>query len=67
MTSTEYSTDGSISTDYPVNDNKNNALYKKYKEINNPNVFFKGRLGQYQYFNMDQVIASALNFTKELI
>lgn len=67
MTSIEYSTDGFVAKDYPVNNDKNNALYKKYKEINTPNVFFKGRLGNYQYWNMDQCIGAALNFAKELI
>lgn len=48
---------------YPINDEKNNALYEKYKELaeSKPNVIFGGRLGQYRYFDMDAVILSALD------
>lgn len=48
---------------YPVNDAKNNQLYAKYKELadNEDKVIFGGRLGQYKYYNMDQVIAVALD------
>jgi len=47
---------------YPVNDEKNGALYQKYKELadKEQNVIFGGRLGQYKYFDMDDVIMSAL-------
>lgn len=48
---------------YPVNDSKNNSLYKKYQELaskETENVIFGGRLGQYRYYNMDQVIGAAL-------
>lgn len=48
---------------YPINDAKNNALYKQYVELaqkETENVIFGGRLGQYRYYNMDQVIAAAL-------
>lgn len=48
---------------YPINDSKNNALYKQYVELAQKeaqNVVFGGRLGQYRYYNMDQVIAAAL-------
>lgn len=47
---------------YPVNDKKNNTLYRKYRELadREPNVIFGGRLGEYKYCNMDQVIAAAL-------
>ena len=50
---------------YPVNDEKNTALYEQYRalsqepEIKNK-VIFGGRLGTYRYYNMDQVIAAAL-------
>ena len=52
---------------YPVNDEKNNKLYEKYKELSKKDdkVFFGGRLGQYKYFDMDKVIDSALQFVKE--
>ena len=47
---------------YPVNDDRNNALYKEYKALaeNEKNVIFGGRLGQYKYFDMDKCIESAL-------
>ena len=51
---------------YPVNDTKNNELYLKYKELasKETKVIFGGRLGEYKYYDMDAVIASALNFCK---
>lgn len=47
---------------YPVNDEKNSTLYKKYKELvgKEKNVIFGGRLGEYKYYDMDAVIASVL-------
>ena len=47
---------------YPVNDERNNRIYQKYKELadRTPNVMFGGRLGLYQYFDMDKVIRAAL-------
>lgn len=47
---------------YPMNDEKNNNLYKKYAELasNEKNIFFGGRLGKYKYYDMDDVIAEAL-------
>ena len=52
---------------YPVVDEKNNALYLKYKELaqNETNVIFGGRLGEYKYYDMDQVIASALEMCEK--
>ena len=46
---------------YPVNDEKNGALYEKYKELAQAekHVVFGGRLGEYKYYDMDAVIASA--------
>ena len=51
---------------YPVNNEKNNALYRKYKELadREPGVIFGGRLGEYRYYDMDAVIASALACAK---
>ena len=51
---------------YPINNEKNNALYEKYAELasNDKNVIFGGRLGQYKYYDMDKVIASALEACK---
>lgn len=48
---------------YPVNDDKNNALYEKYKTLakNEKNVIFGGRLGLYKYMDMHHVVADALN------
>ena len=45
-----------------MNDERNNGLYAQYKEMADgfENVIFGGRLGQYKYYNMDQVIAEAL-------
>ena len=54
---------------YPVNDDRNNALYKEYKALaeNEKNVILGGRLGQYKYFDMDKCIFSALTLCdKEL-
>ncbi|MCR4739812.1 MAG: UDP-galactopyranose mutase [Lachnospiraceae bacterium] len=47
---------------YPVNDEKNSALYQKYRELadREDKVIFGGRLGQYRYFDMHQVVESAL-------
>lgn len=47
---------------YPVNDEKNGALYSEYREMadKETNVIFGGRLGEYKYYDMDQVIAAAL-------
>ncbi|QTE67054.1 UDP-galactopyranose mutase [Clostridiales bacterium] len=54
---------------YPVNDEKNSSLYAQYKELadKEKNVIFGGRLGEYKYYDMDQVIAVALEKAKELI
>ncbi|MDE5938206.1 MAG: UDP-galactopyranose mutase [Lachnospiraceae bacterium] len=47
---------------YPINDEKNEALFGKYQEMakKKPHVIFGGRLGQYRYYDMDKVIAQAL-------
>ena len=51
---------------YPINNEKNNELYEKYKELSEkePNVIFGGRLGQYKYYDMHKVIEEALNCVK---
>lgn len=48
---------------YPVNDEKNSALYAQYKKLaeQEQHVIFGGRLGEYKYYDMDAVIASALD------
>lgn len=49
---------------YPINDSDNNRLYSKYKKLakDESNVFFGGRLAEYKYYDMHQVVSSALNF-----
>ena len=51
---------------YPVNDEKNTKLYAKYKELadQESNVVFGGRLGEYKYYDMDKVIAVALDMAE---
>ena len=53
---------------YPVNDDRNGALYRQYKALADAEekVIFGGRLGEYKYYDMDAVIASALEKCKEL-
>ena len=52
---------------YPINDEKNGALYAQYAELakKEANVLFGGRLGQYKYYDMDKVIRSARDMVKE--
>ena len=51
---------------YPVNDEKNNTLFEKYKELasKESNVIFGGRLGHYKYYDMDKVIMAALELVE---
>ena len=67
--SREYSTEWKLGDEpyYPVNDEKNSKLFNKYKVLanNETNVIFGGRLGEYKYYDMDQVIATALNCTEK--
>lgn len=62
--SREYSSEWKLGDEpyYPVNDEKNNALYSEYKKLAaaEKNVIFGGRLGEYKYYDMDAVIASSL-------
>jgi len=53
---------------YPVNDSENNLKYSKYKELSDfqSKYIFGGRLAQYKYYDMHQVIESALNLVKKL-
>jgi len=62
----EYSA-GKTEPYYPVNDSENNQKYQKYKLAadNLKNVHFGGRLAEYKYYDMHQVIESALNFVKK--
>ena len=52
---------------YPVNDAKNAALYAKYRALadRETRILFGGRLGEYKYYDMDQVIAAALRKFEE--
>lgn len=52
---------------YPVNDEKNGRLYAEYKKLaeQEKNIIFGGRLAEYKYYDMDQVIAAALIMSKE--
>jgi UDP-galactopyranose mutase len=69
--SREYSSEWKLGDEpyYPVNDEKNSALYAKYKELadKESKVAFGGRLGEYKYYDMDQVIAAALDKAQEII
>jgi UDP-galactopyranose mutase len=67
--SREYSTEWKpgIEPYYPVNDEKNSALYEQYAELakKEKDVIFGGRLGQYKYYDMDKVIRAALDAVNE--
>ena len=54
---------------YPINDSLNNSIARKYNERVKklPNVIFGGRLAKYKYYDMDQVIASALASSKAFL
>ncbi len=66
--SREYSTEWKpgIEPYYPINDEKNNGLYEQYKALaaQEEKVIFGGRLGHYKYYDMDKVIAAALELVK---
>lgn len=67
--SKEYSAEWKVGDEpyYPVNNDKNAALYQKYldKSKEENKVIFGGRLGEYKYYDMDKVIESALNFVEK--
>lgn len=54
---------------YPIPNPANEALFKRYQALAEAesDVFFLGRLGQYRYYNMDQVVASALALARRLV
>ena len=54
---------------YPINNERNIAIYQQYKALadQEENVYFGGRLGMYQYFDMDKVILAAWQLTKTLL
>lgn len=51
---------------YPINDERNTALYQQYAALaaSEPNTLFGGRLGEYRYYDMDQVITAALKLAQ---
>lgn len=62
--SREYSSEWTEGSEpyYPVNDERNNALYQKYKELadKETNVVFGGRLAEYKYYDMHHIVEKAL-------
>ena len=69
--SREYSSEWKVGMEpyYPVNNDANNALFEEYKKLaaKEDRVIFGGRLGNYQYYDMDKVIEAALELvSKEL-
>ena len=64
--SKEYSSEWTEGSEpyYPVNDDKNNSLYLKYKELadKETNVIFGGRLAEYKYYDMHHIVEKALNY-----
>ena len=69
VVSREYSSEWKVGDEpyYPVNDERNAALYAEYKKLADaePKVVFGGRLGEYRYYDMDQTIAAALRLGEE--
>lgn len=67
--SREYSSEWKVGDEpyYPVNNEKNGKLYQEYKKLaeDEKNVIFGGRLGEYKYYDMDAVIASALDLCEK--
>ena len=66
----EYSLEASSTTEpyYPINDDDNNKIYSKYKKlaVQEEKVIFGGRLAEYKYYDMHQVIGSALKKSKDV-
>ena len=69
--SREYSSEWHVGDEpyYPVNDDRNSTLYQEYQQLaeREKNVIFGGRLGEYKYYDMDAVIATALEKVRTLI
>ncbi len=70
VVSREYSVEWSKGMDpyYPVNDTRNDEIYKKYKELadKEKNVIFGGRLAEYRYYDMAPVMERAINLVEDL-
>jgi UDP-galactopyranose mutase len=68
--SKEYSSEWKESSEsfYPINDDKNNALYQQYKTLADTenNIIFGGRLAEYKYYGMDKIVIQVLNRIKNL-
>lgn len=68
--SREYSSEWKLGDEpyYPVNDEKNGALYQKYRELamKKENVIFGGRLGEYKYYDMDATVAAVLDCVRKI-
>ena len=68
--SKEYSSEWKLGDEpyYPVNDKRNSDLYAKYKALadKESHVIFGGRLAEYKYYDMDVVVAQALNVCQEI-
>lgn len=66
--SREYSSEWKVGDEpyYPINDEKNNSLFKEYSKLakEEPKTVFGGRLGQYKYYDMDQVVRAAMELEK---
>jgi UDP-galactopyranose mutase len=66
--SKEYSSEWTDSSEpfYPINNEKNNSLYRQYKELADKeiNVIFGGRLAEYKYYDMDKIVEMVINFMK---
>ena len=67
--SREYSSEWSVGMEpyYPVNNEQNNTLFDKYRELaeKESKVIFGGRLGNYKYYDMDKVIEAALEMCEK--
>ena len=67
--SREYSSEWKVGMEpyYPVNNDQNNQLFEEYKKLaaKEENVIFGGRLGNYQYYDMDKVIEAALDLVEK--
>jgi UDP-galactopyranose mutase len=67
--SREYSAEWTVNDEpyYPINNDKNNKLYAKYKALSfKDNTIFGGRLGEYKYYDMDKTVELALSLAKKL-
>lgn len=71
VVSREYSEEWKLGDEpyYPVNDEKNNSLYERYKVFSETQkkVIFCGRLGEYKYYDMDKVIETAMQKVEEVL